>query len=163
MTPRKCSHRANPASEAWLKVEAVCKHFLFVASGHKPRQKLHSGNWKKTRMAVGQSNSVEKIIYGWVALPHSHLCRHTSDFFFNRFRSAFVMPYVPRWSIIFCSLRGYGLPTHKQKVLARVATHFLSCGGRACVAPCFLSAPFPRLPSPATPMQAGGGAVASRA
>jgi hypothetical protein len=38
--PRECSPRANPAREAWHKVEAVCKHFLFVASDERPRQKL---------------------------------------------------------------------------------------------------------------------------
>jgi hypothetical protein len=43
---------------AWHKVEAVCKHFLFVASGKQSRQALRDSEKNKTfGVAVGKSKT----------------------------------------------------------------------------------------------------------
>jgi hypothetical protein len=46
---------------AWLKVEAVCKHFLFVASGKQPRQAV--GTVKKTKPFVWQWRKATMCIF----------------------------------------------------------------------------------------------------
>jgi hypothetical protein len=51
---------------------------------------------KKRAWQLAKAKPFGKIFIGGFAFAHSHLCRHTSRFFFNRFRSAFVMPYAPR-------------------------------------------------------------------
>jgi hypothetical protein len=111
-------------------------------------------------MAVGKSKTVWKNIHWWFCFcPQPSLPTHIR-FFFNRFRSAFVMPYAPRWSFVFCSLRGYGLPTHKQKVLARAYGRLYilrgeSGGGHAP----FSCAPFSSQAPPATPVRLLGRAL----
>lgn len=151
----KCSHRANPAilrhGTRWKRCAST---FCLW-----PRTKGRAKNFCGQRSAAWPwAKAVQLKIKKWrTAFAHHHL----PFIFLSTARQKFLSR--PSRSDVFDYFFPCGAKakhSHKQKVLARAATHFLSCGGGACVAICFLSAPFPRLPSPATPMQAGGGAVA---
>jgi hypothetical protein len=79
-------------------------------------------------------------------------------FFFNRFRSAFVMPYAPRTSTFNYFFKG--VDSHKQKVLARAYGRLFilrgeSGGGHAP----FSCAPFSSQAPPATPVRLLGRAL----
>ena len=64
--PRKPWHPT-----ACHKVEAVCQHFLSVASDERPRQKLLRA--AISGMAMGKSKTVLKNIIGGFAFAHRHL------------------------------------------------------------------------------------------
>jgi hypothetical protein len=66
--PRKPWH--PPACH---KVEAVCKHFLFVASGKQPRQSLQDSEKNKTKVwQCAKAKPFGKIFIGGFAFAHSH-------------------------------------------------------------------------------------------
>ena len=59
---------------AWLKVEAVCKHFLFVASGKQSRQSLQDSEKNKTVVwQCAKAKPFGKILIGGFAFAHSHV------------------------------------------------------------------------------------------
>ena len=141
---------------AWLKVEAVCKHFLFVASDERPRQKLLQA--ASSGMAMAQNKGC-KTFKGLCSAPPPSVFL----FFFTACQKFLSRPSRSDVIDYFFPCGAKANHSHKQKVLARAYGRLKilrgeSGGGHApfSCAPCSAQAP------PATPVRLRGRACTSQ-
>ncbi len=136
---------------AWHKVEAVCKHFLSVASDERPRQKLLRA--EVSGMAMGKSSSVEnKKVENCFCPPPFTI------YFFPLPDKSFCHVLRARTClIIFFPCGAKAKHSHKQKVLARAygRLFILRGEGGGGHAP-FSCAPFSSQAPPAPPYACSG-------
>ncbi|MFM7856393.1 MAG: hypothetical protein ACKO96_31855 [Flammeovirgaceae bacterium] len=160
----KCANEIQPTARlthmpirpchpsAWHKVEAVCCAQVVQASRQQVTPKAPLQQLKKTRMAVSQSKSIEKINSGDL-LCHTAIFADTRSIFFQPlpFPLLSCLVQLGRFDFIFFPA-GLRTKLTSQLVLARSMAALVPCGGKAvaATAPLFVRALY-RARLPRTP------------